>query len=38
MKSGLEHLPESKRRELERVVEVLFAEFEDAIVGGTGAH
>jgi len=38
MKSGLEHLPESKRRELERVVEVLFAEFEDAVAGGTGAH
>lgn len=31
MKTGLEHLPESKRRELSRVVQILFAEFEDAI-------
>jgi predicted nucleotidyltransferase/HEPN domain-containing protein len=34
MKSGLEHLPETKRRELARVVEILFAEFEAAIAGG----
>lgn len=34
MKSSLEHLPEIKRRELARVVEILFAEFEAAIVGG----
>ena len=34
MKSGLEHLPEAKRRELERVVEILFSEFEAAIAGG----
>ena len=34
MKSGLEHLPETKRRELARVVEVLFSEFECAIAGG----
>ena len=34
MKSGLEHLPESKRRELARVVEILFWEFEAAIAGG----
>ncbi len=34
MKSGLEHLPETKRRELVRVVEILFSEFEAAIGGG----
>ena len=38
MKTGLEHLPPTKRRELERVVEILFAEFQDAIVLGTQAH
>jgi len=30
MKTDLSHLPESKRRELDRIVEILFAEFEDA--------
>lgn len=30
MKTSLDHLPEGKRRELARVVEILFAEFEDA--------
>jgi uncharacterized protein len=34
MKSSLDHLPETKRRELARVVEVLFSEFECAIAGG----
>jgi predicted nucleotidyltransferase len=34
MKSGLEHLPETKRRELARIVEILFSEFEAAIAGG----
>ena len=38
MKTGLEHLPSTKRRELELVVEILFAEFKDAIVLGTQAH
>jgi predicted nucleotidyltransferase/HEPN domain-containing protein len=38
MKSSLEHLPESKRRELARVVEILFTEFQDAIVLGTQPH
>jgi hypothetical protein len=38
MKTGLEHLPPAKRRELERVVEILFAEFQDAIVLGMQAH
>jgi predicted nucleotidyltransferase/HEPN domain-containing protein len=35
MKSDLDHLPETKRRELARVVEILFAEFEAAIASGT---
>lgn len=30
MRTGLDHLPERKRRDLERVVRILFAEFEDA--------
>ena len=34
MKSSLDHLPETKRRELARAVEILFAEFEAAIAGG----
>jgi predicted nucleotidyltransferase/HEPN domain-containing protein len=34
MKTSLEHLPETKRRELARVVEILFAEFEAATAGG----
>lgn len=38
MRSSLEHLPEAKRRELERVVEILFAEFQDAIALGTQTH
>jgi predicted nucleotidyltransferase/HEPN domain-containing protein len=38
MKTSLDHLPETKRRELARVVEILFAEFEDAIVLGTQTH
>ena len=33
MKTSLDHLPEAKRRELERVVKILFAEFEDATKG-----
>jgi predicted nucleotidyltransferase len=35
MKTELDHLPDTKRRELARVVEILFAEFEAAIAGGT---
>jgi len=35
MKTDLDHLPEAKKRELARVVEILFAEFEAAIAGGT---
>lgn len=31
MKSDLDHLPQSKQRELERVVEILHAEFADAM-------
>lgn len=34
MKTSLDHLPEAKRRELARAVEVLFAEFEAVIDGG----
>ncbi|AOH85260.1 nucleotidyltransferase [Sphingomonas panacis] len=32
MTSELDHLPDRKRRDLERAVQILFAEFEDAIV------
>ena len=35
MKTDLDHLPEAKTRELARIVEILFAEFEAAIAGGT---
>jgi uncharacterized protein len=38
MKTELEHLSEGKKRELARVVEILFAEFEAAIAGGTMPH
>jgi uncharacterized protein len=34
MKTSLEHLPETKHRELARAVEILFSEFEEAIAGG----
>ena len=34
MKTSLEHLPETKRRELSRAVEILFSEFEDVIAAG----
>ena len=34
MKTSLDHLPETKRRELARAVEILFSEFEAAIAGG----
>lgn len=30
MKTDLDHLPDRKRRDLDRIVEILFAEFEDA--------
>ncbi|HEY2660087.1 MAG TPA: nucleotidyltransferase domain-containing protein, partial [Caulobacteraceae bacterium] len=38
MKSGLDHLSPTTRRELELVVEILFAEFQDAIVLATQNH
>ena len=38
MRTNLDHLPESKRRELALATSILFAEFEDAILGGTTAH
>lgn len=36
MRSGIEHLPAAKQRELDRVVQILFEEFEDANGGATG--
>jgi predicted nucleotidyltransferase/HEPN domain-containing protein len=38
VKTSLDHLPEAKRQELERVVEILFAEFEDALAGKNAPH
>ena len=38
MKTGLEHLPPMRRRELDFVVEILFAEFKDTIVLGAQPH
>jgi predicted nucleotidyltransferase/HEPN domain-containing protein len=38
VKASLDHLPEGKRRELSRVVEILFAEFEDALKGRNAPH
>jgi predicted nucleotidyltransferase/HEPN domain-containing protein len=38
MKTSLDHLPEKKRRDLQQVVEILFAEFEEAIAGKTAQH
>jgi predicted nucleotidyltransferase/HEPN domain-containing protein len=38
MKTSLDHLLVSKQRELECVVEILFAEFQDAIALGTQPH
>lgn len=38
MKTSLDHLPDGKRRELSRVVEILFAEFEDALKGRNAPH
>ena len=38
MKRSLDHLPEAKRRELTRAVEILFAEFEAVTAGGHSEH
>ena len=38
VKTSLDHLPDAKRRELTRVVEILFAEFEDALKGRNAPH
>jgi len=38
MKVSLDHLPESKRRDLARVVEILFAEFGEALARKTAEH
>ena len=35
MRSGIDHLPSRKQRELERVVEIIFEEFEDALAIAT---
>jgi len=35
MKSGIDHLPPHKQRELERVIEIVFEEFEDALALAT---
>ena len=35
MRSSIEHLPAAKQRELERVVEIIFEEFEDALALAT---
>ncbi|MGK9055281.1 nucleotidyltransferase, partial [Neorhizobium petrolearium] len=34
MKSSLDHIPPRKQRELERVLQILHEEFEDALKGG----
>lgn len=36
MRTDLDHLPSEKRRELERVVQIIFEEFEDASALATG--
>ena len=36
MRSDIDHLPAGKQRELERVVQILFEEFEDARGNPTG--
>jgi predicted nucleotidyltransferase/HEPN domain-containing protein len=38
VKTSLDHLPDGKRRELPRIVEILFAEFEDALKGRNAPH
>ena len=38
MKDSLDHLPEAKRRDLARVVELLLAEFAEALAGKTAEH
>jgi predicted nucleotidyltransferase/HEPN domain-containing protein len=36
--TSLDHLPDAKRREFARIVEILFAEFEDALKGRNAPH
>jgi len=38
MRTDLDHLPLAKRQELARIVEILFAEFEDALEGRNAPH
>lgn len=35
MRTGLDHLPAQKKRELERVVQIIFEEFDDALALAT---
>ncbi|WP_395336818.1 nucleotidyltransferase and HEPN domain-containing protein [Novosphingobium sp. BL-8H] len=37
MKTDLDHLPDEKRRDLERIVQIIFSEFEDVIAIATQA-
>lgn len=37
MKTGLDHLPHSKQRELERALEIIFTEFDDAMKHASSA-
>ena len=38
MKTSLDHLPDAKRHELERIQKILFDEFEDALAGRNAPH
>jgi predicted nucleotidyltransferase/HEPN domain-containing protein len=38
MRTDLDHLPDAKRAELARIVEILFSEFEDALACGSKPH
>jgi uncharacterized protein len=38
VKTSLDHLPDAKRRELARIVEILFVEFDDALKGRNAPH
>lgn len=38
MRTDIDHLPAAKQRELERIVEVIFQEFRDAIGNATGSR
>ncbi len=38
MKNSLEHLPANKQRDLDRIVQMLFEDFEDAVGEPTGSR